>query len=871
MRAPSTRYVCVVAAALVMAVMNGSAWGAVTGLISGTVTDAKTEAPLSGVNVSVVEADVKTISDLHGRFIVTDIAPGQYTVTFSLIGYLEAQVTDAVVVQGQGTTVDVKLEQKVEEAAGARAKLVAPRVALRRDVTASEYVVTAADEQMTLSQPNDRYQFTGLVFAQPGVVPDNTFYPHIRGARANQVAYYLDGIPITEPDSNVFATNIVSIGLDRLELFTGGYPPEYGGFTGGVINQVVKRGDEMRGRVVDFSGGTPYDFGGLTYEAGDVTDKLDWYYGLYTWHTNLPDNLFTSSAPGVTDHIGKVIYDLDDRDQVALLSAHGNAKYDFPFTRELTFDPVTGKWIMGVPLNDPDFGRQGYDLDGVTLNHRVSPTAFWTFRVSRLSHLLQLELGDPENNFWQHRNERMLTGQFDYQQQAGPHRLSAGIWQIDSENRDRYSVNGTQFSPFGLLDSISNNDTHNTQAYVGDTWEMGKKLTLGLGGRYDEMQYDRPNPGAGALDLHEVSGRAGATYALDPQFMLRGSFGRFVEFPRASLIGFQFVPHPTENPMFEGLGLTWDTQFFPFFPVRPQVDRGRDLGFEWKADASTLMNATWFRRDSRQMMQRWQGFLHDAQGNPILDAAGNPIPSDQLSDFDVNSPVFFASNGTGTTRGVEMKLDRKMTRRMRGWLSYTLMDAKATSPEDNVYPYGFGFLNQTDPASLAKEFPVDWNQRRTIAGALKYQVGKFVVSPWAILGSGFPFGQSGLDAGGSDPAHVPNPNFNPASPNGQPAELVVPQNYIDPSDPSKGFRQPNSFMTGKNLTVSLNLSCELGHGRQMYFQIFNLFNREDITSYVFFHPNTGAIIGKIVDGAVSYVPFSRTPPRFFAVGLRQEF
>jgi hypothetical protein len=71
--------------------------------------------------------------------------------------------------------------------------------------------------------------------------------------------------------------------------------------------------------------------------------------------------------------------------------------------------------------------------------------------------------------------------------------------------------------------------------------------------------------------------------------------------------------------------------------------------------------------------------------------------------------------------------------------------------------------------------------------------------------------------------------------------------------------------------VSLNLSCELGHGRQMYFQIFNLFNREDITSYVFFHPNTGAIIGKIVDGAVSYVPFSRTPPRFFAVGLRQEF
>jgi hypothetical protein len=353
--------------------------------------------------------------------------------------------------------------------------------------------------------------------------------------------------------------------------------------------------------------------------------------------------------------------------------------------------------------------------------------------------------------------------------------------------------------------------------------------------------------------------------------MLRGSCGKFVEFPRASLVAFQFVPHPTENPMFEGMGLTWEAAFFPFFPVRPQVDRGRDIGLEWKADASTLMTATWFRRDSRQMMQRWQGFLHDAAGNPILDPAGNFVPSDRLSDFDVNAPVFFASNGTGTARGVELKLDRKMSGRTRGWVSYTLMDAKATSPQDNVYPYGFGSLNLTDAASLSEEFPVDWNQRHTIACTLKHQAGKLMVNPWVIIGSGFPFGQSGLDAGGSDPAHVPNPDFDPEAPDSQPEELVVPQNYIDPNDPSKGFRPPNSFTTGKNLTLSLNLSYDLDHGRQVYVQVFNVFNREDVTSYMFFHPRTGAVIGKTADGAVSYVPFSRTPPRFVAIGLRQEF
>lgn len=889
MRAPSTAFIRVAplaprtpgrsragrgfAAALGLAVLallgmlaSTLAWGAVTGVISGSVTDAKTKAALSGANVTVPAAGVSTVTDAGGRFVITGIAPGTYSVNVSLVGYVESEVAELVVVQGQATEVAVALEPTVVEVPGAKAKVTAPRVRVHTDVTASEYVVTGADEQMTLSQPNDRYQFPGLVFAQPGVVPDNTFYPHIRGGRANQVGYYLDGIPITEPDANVFATNIVSIGLDRLELFTGGYPPEYGGWTGGIINQVIKRGDQMRGRLIDVGAGTPYNFGGLLFEAGDVNDRADWYYGLYTWHSNFNENLFTSSAPTVSDHVAKVILDAGSRDKVTLLSAHGYARYLFPFARVFTFDPGIAEWTTAQAGSD--FGRQGYDLDAIALTRRLSPTAFWNLRVSRLRHFLQLELGDLGNAFWQQRNERLFTGQFDYQRQIGPHRLSAGIWQINSDNRSRYSVFGTQFSPFGLLDSVSDNDTRNTQAYVGDDWRIGSRLTLSLGGRYDKMVYQRPV--AGDLDLTETSSRAGATYALSPRLVLRACAGQYVGFPRANLIAFQFVPHVSEVPDFADLGLTWDLAFLPFFPVRPEIARGHDLGYEWKVDDGTLMSATWFRRDARQMMQRWQGVLHDASGQPLLDANGNLIPSDRLSDFDPEAPVWFASNGTGTTRGTEIKLDRRMGRRMRGWLSYTLMDAKATSPQDNVYPFGFGFLNQTDPTSLAQEFPVDWNQRRTVAMALRYQAGKLTVNPWLVMGSGFPYGQSGLEVGGSDPAHVPNPDFDPNDPN-SPEELVVPQNYLNPRAPSQGFITPNSLHTGKNLTVSLNLAYQLRPGREAYLQVFNLFGRNDVTSDVIYHPRTGALLGRVEDGKVFYVPFSRTPPRFIAFGIRQEF
>jgi len=849
-----------VAVAFAVVLAGAAAWGAVTGVVSGTVTDQETGASLSGANVSLVGTDLSTVTDARGRFVITNVPPGSYTLAVALIGYREARVTEVVVTQGQESPVEVTLEPTVVAAVGAEAKVTAARVALRRDVTGSVYVTTAADEQVTLSQPNDRYQFPGLVFAQPGAVPDNLFYPHLRGARVNQVGYFLDGIPITDPNANVFATNIVSIGLDRLELYTGGFPAEYGGFTGGIINQVVKRGDQIRGRRLDLGGGSPYDFGGLVLEAGDVEERLNWYYGLNTWHSRFNENLFTSACPTSSDHMAKLIYDVGGPDTVTLLSAHGYARYEMPWERWWTFDPTASAWESVKP--GPDFGRQGHDLDAITLNRRLSPTAFWTLRLSRLRHFLELEVGDAENLYWQHRNERMFTGQLDFEQQVGDHRVRGGVWQINSDNDSTYS---RMLAPAGF---VYDNETKNTQAYLQDNWELSHRLNLTLGGRYERMRYDRS--GWGEVSLGEASSRAGLTYVLSPKALLRGSYGKYVQFPRANLIAYRFT----------GEDYGWYYFLAPEFPLKPETDRGRELGLEWKVDDSTLLAATWFHRDSRQMMQRWQGVLHmrDQAGNWVwvLDEEGNPIPSDNLADFDENAPVWFAANGTGTARGAEVKVDRRLSGNLRAWLSYTYLDAKATSPRDNVYPYGYGFLDQTDPASLAEEFPVDWSQKHTAVLALRYRSGKVTVNPWVVYGSGFPWGQSAFDVAAapiqplSDPATFANPDWDDEDPATQ-YYFVIPENLVDPNDPTKGFISPNARRTDPNLTVSLNLSYQVGAGREVYLQVFNLFGRDDVTSYVIVHPQTGGLIGRVEDRKVYYVPFSRTPPRFIAVGVRQEF
>ena len=836
--------------ALAVAAMCATALGAVTGVVSGVVTDVETGVALSGANVAIVDTALTTVTDEHGRFVITNVPPGSHAVKVSLIGYGDTQVVQVDVVQGQVTELRAELAPTVVEAVGAEAVITAPRVSLKPEVTSTVYVVTDEDEQLTLSQPNDRYQFPGLIFAQPGAVPDSTFYPHVRGARANQVGYFLDGIPITEPDANVFATNIVSVGLDRLEFFTGGYPAEYGGWTGGIVNQVVKRGDQMRGGVVDVGFGSPYDFGGLLLETGNVDNKADWYYGQYNWHSEFPENLFTSEAPTVSDHIAKITYDVGSKDDVTLLAGHGYARYLMPWERMFTFDPTISDWIMIDPTED--MGRQGHDLASLTLNHTVSSQSYWTLRLSRLAHFLHLELGDLENMYWQQRNERMFTGQFDYELQAGDHRLRAGVWQIDSDNNSQYSV---MLFP---TDFISNNDTNNTQAYVQDTWDVNDQLVLTLGGRVDKMEYDRP--AAGELELDEASPRVGLTYELSDDLLLRGAYGKYVEFPRANLLAYEVA----------GLDIGWSDFLAPAFPARPQIDRGRDLGVEWKIGGGMLLDATYFERDSRQMTQRWQGVLHDDVGDWVLDDYGNPILSDALEDFDYFAPAWFAANGTGTSRGVELKLDAKLNSRLRGWLAYTYLNAEATSPRDNIYPVGFGFLDRTDPEGLAEEFPLEWSQQHTATLAFRYKTGKFSINPWVTYGSGFPYGQSGLDAGGSDAAHIPNPNYDPGDPS-SPEELTIPENYANGVDASDGFITPGELETGTNLTLSLNLDYEIGPGRDAYFQIYNLFNRDDVTSYVVYHPQTGGLIGDVVGDQVSYVPFSRTPPRFFAFGVRQEF
>lgn len=80
-----------------------------TGTISGTVTDANTGNPIAGASVSTQPTTLLVTTDAQGRFSISNVTPGSYTVTASASGYFD-ESANITVTAGQTSTADLALQ-----------------------------------------------------------------------------------------------------------------------------------------------------------------------------------------------------------------------------------------------------------------------------------------------------------------------------------------------------------------------------------------------------------------------------------------------------------------------------------------------------------------------------------------------------------------------------------------------------------------------------------------------------------------------------------------------------------------------------------------------------------------------------------------
>ncbi len=250
-RHPVVRCVVALATLLALILCQGTwALAGVTGNIAGSVKDTS-GAPIAGVEVQVVAPSMSrtATTDAGGHFVFLSLAPDTYTVNLTRAGYQSVSFPGVVVFADQTQNVAYTMVKTLKTIARVTSQAGASLV--KSGVGSDLYSVNAA--QAAAAQAlggggnlNNAYSAMATV---PGVQVSqggmgwNFNAAYVRGQNSYYTGYEYDGIPVNRAFDNYNSSTESSLGLQELQVYTGGGPASVAtAGTAGFINQVIKTG-----------------------------------------------------------------------------------------------------------------------------------------------------------------------------------------------------------------------------------------------------------------------------------------------------------------------------------------------------------------------------------------------------------------------------------------------------------------------------------------------------------------------------------------------------------------------------------------------------------------------------------------------------
>ena len=237
------------------------AWGGQTGKITGMAIDGETGDPLQGVNILLEGTSIGTFTAQDGYYVILNIPPGTYTLKVSMIGYAPHSVEQLIVSMDVTTEVNLSLSTFVVE--GEEVVVTAQTAIVQRDLTASKQVVRGED---IMQMPVE--DFSDALELQAGVIKDVDGRIHIRGGRASEVNYLVDGISVSDPFAGELSVEVDIGGIQEFQVISGSFNAEYGQALSGVVEVITKEGGEKYHGTVS------------TYVGDYLTSDSDIFFGM---------------------------------------------------------------------------------------------------------------------------------------------------------------------------------------------------------------------------------------------------------------------------------------------------------------------------------------------------------------------------------------------------------------------------------------------------------------------------------------------------------------------------------------------------------------------------------------------------------------
>ena len=229
---------------LVSLIVSGVALGGTTGKISGVVVDAETKEALPGAVITLLGTSIGANTDIDGRYSIINIPIGTYSVKANMMGYEPQTITGLKAIMDLTTTVNFKLKTTIYEVEGTVVRGDRGAIQVRTDITSTTKTVSTKEIENMAGVRS----YADVVARQSGVVSSQggssgaTSGLHVRGGRANEIAYFVDGLSTQDQVSGGSGAQINTNAIQEVMVITGGFNAEYGQAMSGVVNVVTKSG-----------------------------------------------------------------------------------------------------------------------------------------------------------------------------------------------------------------------------------------------------------------------------------------------------------------------------------------------------------------------------------------------------------------------------------------------------------------------------------------------------------------------------------------------------------------------------------------------------------------------------------------------------
>lgn len=211
------------------------------GKLRGKVTDRESGEALIGANVVIEGTSLGAATDVNGEYVILSVPTGVYSVKVTYIGYSPVTISNIRVSSNITTTQDFQPSSSAVQFQAV--EIVAERPLVQRNTTNTVRIGT---QETIRNMP-----FRGLqnIVALEASVVQQGGNIYVRGGRAGDVNYYVDGTNVTNPvlradAANNTNVNLIQEALEEFQMQAGGYTAELGGANSGIVRSTLRTGGE---------------------------------------------------------------------------------------------------------------------------------------------------------------------------------------------------------------------------------------------------------------------------------------------------------------------------------------------------------------------------------------------------------------------------------------------------------------------------------------------------------------------------------------------------------------------------------------------------------------------------------------------------